>query len=104
SSVMFGAIATSKLLQRPSSPWAALALGAGWPLPMEPRVVLDIGWQLTVAGMVGLIVAGDVNRHLVSPRLTGWRQRIGTEITTGIIASVVTAPLVAWYFGRTSLI
>jgi competence protein ComEC len=104
SAVMFGSIASAKLLQRPSSPWAALALGAAWPLPGDPRVVLDIGWQLTIAGMVGLIVAGEVNRRHVSPRFTGWRQRLATEITTGIMASLVTAPLVAWYFGRTSLI
>jgi competence protein ComEC len=104
SAVMFGAVAASKLLQRPSSPWAALALGAGWPLPANPHVVLDIGWQLTIAGMVGLIVAGDVDRRLLATRWTGWRHRLASEITTGIMASLVTSPLVAWYFGRTSLI
>ncbi len=104
SAVMFVALAASRLLQRPTSPWAALALGAGWPLAFDPTVVLRIGWQLTVAGMVGLIVAGDLGRRLMPSRTRGWKRWMGKELTTSIIASVVTAPLVAWYFGRTSLI
>ncbi len=104
SAVMFVTLAASRLLQRPTSPWAALALGAGWPLLFDPTVVLRIGWQLTVAGMVGIIVSGTVTRRLIPPRWRGWRRWGGKELTTSIIASVVTAPLVAWYFGRTSLI
>jgi competence protein ComEC len=102
--VMFGAMAAAKLLQRPTTPWAALALGAGWPLALDPALVLGIGWQLTVAGMAGLIVAGDLQRRVVRPRVTGWRRWLAGELTTSVIASLVTAPLVAWYFGRASLI
>ena len=104
SAVMFGSLTTSRLLQRPVSPWATLALGAGWPLPGDPRVALDIGWQLTVAGMVALISAGEVNKRFVDGRLSGWRRRLVAEVVTGVIATVVTAPLVAWYFGRTALV
>jgi len=102
--VMFAALALAKLLQRPTSPWAALALGAGWPLLLDPTVVTRIGWQLTVAGMAGIIVARDLKRRLVQPRFEGWRRWVAKELTSSIIASLVTAPLVAWYFGRTSLI
>jgi competence protein ComEC len=104
SAVMFGTVAASRLLQRPTSPWAALALGAAWPMPGDPSVVLDIGWQLTVAGMVAIIAAGDFNRRFIAPRLDGWKRRLATELVTGILATLVTAPLVAWYFGRMSLV
>lgn len=102
--VMFGALAASRLLQRPASLWASLALGAAWPLVGDARVALDIGWQLTVAGMIALIAAGNVNRRFINGRFTGWRLKLASEMTTGIIATIVTAPLVAWYFGRTSLV
>ncbi|HKS07718.1 MAG TPA: DNA internalization-related competence protein ComEC/Rec2 [Gemmatimonadaceae bacterium] len=104
SAVMFCALAMSRLMQRPTSSWASLALGAAWPLPGDPRIVLDIGWQLTVAGMVALIAGGTLNARFVAPRFTGWRARLATELCTGVIATVVTAPIVAWYFGRTSLV
>lgn len=104
SAVMFGALATSKLLQRPTSAWASLALGAAWPLPGDPRVALDIGWQLTVAGMVALISAGNVNKRYIDPHFKGWKHKLVSEMSTGIIATIVTAPIVAWYFGRMSLI
>jgi competence protein ComEC len=104
SAVMFAALAASRLLQRPTSAWSSLALGAAWPLPGNPRVALDIGWQLTVVGMIALIAAGGVNKRYIDSRFTGWRHKLISEMTTGIIATIVTAPLVAWYFGRMSLI
>lgn len=104
SAVMFAALAASRLIQRPTSPWSALALGALFPLPADPRVVLDIGWQLTVAGMVAIIAAGRIKKRYIATRWTGWRQYLARELVTGVLASVVTAPLVAWYFGRTSVV
>lgn len=104
SAVMFAAMVASRLLQRPTSAWSALALGAALPVVGDPRVALDVGWQLTIAGMVALIAAGDVNRRFLSKRLTGWRLKLASEVLTGVIATLVTAPIVAWYFGRTSLV
>jgi len=45
------------MLQRPTSPWAALALGAAAPL-VVPATVLDLGYQLSVLGMAGLVASG----------------------------------------------
>jgi competence protein ComEC len=104
SGVMFCVLALSRIAQRPTSAWSSLALGAAWPIPGDPRVVLDIGWQLTVAGMVALIAGGSVNKRFVEPRFSGWRRKLATEIATGVIATLVTAPIVAWYFGRTSMV
>ncbi len=127
-------LATSTLVarvQRPVHPWTALALGAVIPT-WRPDVVLDLGWQLSVSGMASLVAARAIMRRvrnsspaLAHPRgsnfakrrqrmlrkivarlkgLDGWRWTLTRELVTGTIASLVTAPIVAWYFGRISVI
>ena len=121
SAVMLATVALTERWQRPVHPWTALALGAALPT-IEPSVVLDIGWQLSVAGMASLVAAGALFRRIredrVSPNsaprlsrilhwirsLRGLRWTIVREATTGVIATMVTAPLIAWTFGRVSLI
>ena len=103
SGAMIAVTSASRLLQRPTSPWAALALGALLPL-VEPRTVLDLGYQLSVAGMAGLIASGAFSRRVLAPRVDGWRKWLATNLAASVIASLVTAPLVAWTFGRVSLI
>ena len=100
---MLAAAAASRALQRPTSPWAALAIGAAAPLA-DPRLVADIGYQLSVAGMVALIAAGAVDRRWLRARLTGWRHALALAMMTSVVACLVTGPLVAWRFGRASLI
>ena len=120
SAVMLGVVGLSQRLQRPTHPWTALALGAVIPT-WQPAVVLDLGWQLSVSGMASLVAAralvrrmrlADVTRHrgkvrraIVAVRhLNGWRYTLLRELITGVVATVVTAPLVAWTFGRVSLV
>ena len=100
---MLAAAAASRALQRPTSPWAALAIGAAAPL-IDPHLVADIGYQLSVAGMVALIAAGAVDKRWLRGRLTGWRHAATVALLTSVIACLVTGPLVAWRFGRASLI
>jgi competence protein ComEC len=103
SGAMLAVTSASRLLQRPTSPWAALALGALLPL-VDPRTVLDLGYQLSVAGMAGLIASGAFSHRVLAPRLDGWRRWLATNLAASVIASFVTAPLVAWTFGRVSLV
>lgn len=102
SAVMFAALVLSRRLQRPTSPWALLALGALVPLA-DPRIVRQIGFQLSVAGMAGLIASGMLARRLSRLREGDWPSRIGRELLATVVASAVTAPIVAWHFGRVSL-
>ena len=103
SGVMLGVTALSRLAQRPTSPWSALALGALFPL-VEPRTILDLGYQLSVAGMAGIIASGALARRAIAPALDGWRRSLAADLSASIIACLVTTPLVAWTFGRVSLI
>ncbi len=103
SAAMLGVAMVSRIAQRPTSPWAALAVGAFIPL-VEPRVAIDVGYQLSVLGMAALVAAGALwKRHLAS-RFEGWKGTIAKELITSLVACAITAPLVAWVFGRISLI
>ncbi|MEX0908555.1 MAG: DNA internalization-related competence protein ComEC/Rec2 [Gemmatimonadaceae bacterium] len=103
SAVMLTVMASSRIAQRPTSPWASLALGAAVPL-YEPRNVLGLGYQLSVVGMAGLTASGSITRRWIAPKTEGWRLAVSNQLLPSIIATIVTAPLIAWYFGRLSLI
>ncbi len=102
SAAMLGVTMASRLSQRPSSPWGALALGAFAPL-VQPRTILDLGYQLSVLGMCGLIAGGAVTRRYLS-QVSGWRAHVARELSISLVACAVTAPLVAYRFGTISLI
>lgn len=102
SAAMYGAVVASRRFQRPTSPWALLAVGAALPL-VQPRVVNEIGYHLSVAGMAGLIASGRLTRRLPFDRIPAWGRRVSREILATVVASAVTAPIVAWHFGRVSL-
>lgn len=131
--VMLAAGTASRLTQRPTSPWTAFAAGGLAPM-LDPRVVLDLGYQLSMAGMASLIAARTLGRRWTRaartasrpsphaappPPLTGrtrawstltnggragWRTSVASEALVGIVATAATAPLVAWHFGRVSLV
>ena len=103
SGVMLGVGAIARLVQRPTSAWASLALGGLVPL-VEPRTVLDLGYQLSLAGMAAIVASGIFARRTIVPRFDGWRRWLATNLCASVVACVVTTPLVAWTFGRVSLI
>ena len=103
SAAMLGVSMASRLSQRPTSPWAAWAVGALVPL-VQPRIAVDVGYQLSVLGMCALVAAGSLWRRHLASRLDGWKGKLARELVTSLVACAVTAPLVAWVFGRVSLI
>src|SRR5688500_8175816 len=104
SAVMLSVTAVCRLAQRNTSPWASLAIGGGVPL-LAPRTVLDLGWQLSVLGMAGLVASGALARRIIrAERRRRWRAQLATALLASIVASLVTGPLVAWHFGRLSLV
>jgi len=102
SATLFTASQLTRLWQRPVSPWGTFALGALVPL-LDPRTVLDLGYQLSVSGYAAIIVAGRLGRRLPDG-WHGWRQTLSKELIAGTLSTLATAPLVAWHFGRLSLV
>ncbi len=103
SAALFTALNIGRILQRPVQVWATFALGALVPL-VEPRTVLNLGWQLSVAGYAAVIVSGQFARRVVPESWRGWRARLAGELITGVLTTLATAPPVAWHFGRLSLV
>ena len=101
--VMFGSLHIARLRQRPASQWSVLTLGALLPVLVEPRAPLDLGWQLSVLGVVALGASGRLTRRL-GLHSGGWRSSLQRELVASIVASAASAPIIAWYFGTVSLI
>src|SRR5689334_5426849 len=102
--VMLGVLVATRLRQRPTNAWAILALGGIVPLVVDPRIVLDLGWQLSVAGAAALISGGALAGRIVPATWRGMRRKLASGAVVSIVATLVTAPLVAWAFGRISLV
>jgi competence protein ComEC len=103
SAVMLGAVSISRLSQRPTSPWALLAAGAAAPL-FAPNAVRDVGYQLSVVGVAALFAGGALVRRVLPQTVRGWRRTLAAGFVVSTVATVVSAPLVAWSFGRISLV
>ncbi|HEX6966630.1 MAG TPA: DNA internalization-related competence protein ComEC/Rec2 [Gemmatimonadaceae bacterium] len=103
SGIMLGIAALTRLAQRPVSKWAALALGAAIPLA-SPRTALDVGYQLSIIGMASLIAGSALVRRWITPRLDGVRAELASVALVSLVATLASAPLTAWRFGRLSLI
>ena len=102
--VMLGVWTLARWWQRPTPPWAVLAIGAAIPL-VDPRAVTAVGYQLSVAGVAALVGAAHLARRwrwMAGRR--GVARAVATTALASTMATVVTAPLVAWNFGRLSLI
>ena len=93
----------TRLGQRPVSRWAIVAVGAAQPV-FEPRVVLDAGYQLTVVGVLAMISAGCLGKRLGIDRLPRFAQVVAAGLLGTTIATIASAPIVAWVFGRVSLV
>ena len=101
--VMFGSLLIAKLRQRPASEWSVLTLGALLPTLVNSAAPLDLGWQLSVLGVVALAASGRLTRTL-GWRGGGWAHALRRELATSVVASAASAPLIAWYFGTISVI
>lgn len=104
SGAMLAAATAAWALQRPVSGWATLAIGALIPLLVDPRTILDLGYQLSVSGFAALTAASLWCKRSLPRDLGGWRRKLVTDLTVSTIATLASAPLVAWHFARISLI
>jgi competence protein ComEC len=94
-------ILASRMLQRPADPLALLASAALLLMAHDPLVLLDIGFQLSFAGVFGLI-AFQRAAHSMLPAT--WPRSIATALAATLAATFTTGPIVAFHFGVISWI
>ncbi len=103
SAAMLTVLLTTRIAQRPTSRWAIVTVGACQPL-VDPRAVLDAGYQLSVVGVASMISAGIVSRRIGVHQLHWLAKSILLTLIGTTIATIGSAPIVAWVFGRVSLV
>ncbi len=91
----------SRILQRPSEPLSLVAFAALTILAARPLSLLEPGFQLSFAGVFGLVSFREQLAVLIPERLPGW---VRQGFAASLAASLATAPIAAWHFGIVSLI
>ena len=100
--VMGAAGVVAVLAGRPAARWHALLLACAVTLALNPRAIEDVGWQLSFAAVVAILVlAGRVRDGLARRGLP--RGLAEAAALTGA-ATLGTAPLIAAHFGQASLV
>lgn len=96
-------VLVSRIIQRPVARWGVLAVGAAHPI-IDPFVVLDAGYQLSVVGVAALIAAGALAKRLHVRALRAPFGALATALLASTMATIASAPIIAWIFGRVSII
>jgi competence protein ComEC len=92
------------LAGRRASRLYALALAAIVTLGIDPRIAADVGWQLSFAAVLGILLLASPLREAIVGRIGPgpWQRVVAEAIAMTIAATVATAPLVAFHFGTFS--
>lgn len=102
--VMGGLGLLATLAGRGSSRFYALAAAALVTLAIDPGIAADIGWQLSFAAVLGILLLVAPLREQIGGWLGAgpWRAALADGLATTIAATVATAPLIAFHFGTFS--
>jgi competence protein ComEC len=102
--VMGGLSLLATLAGRRSSRLYGLAIAAIVTLALDPGIGADVGWQLSFAAVLGIVVLASPLRSAIVSRLGGggWRGALAEGVAMTIAATLATAPLIAFHFGALS--
>jgi competence protein ComEC len=92
------------LAGRRASRLYALALAAAVLLLVEPGIAADVGWQLSFAAVLGILLLAPALRAAIAARIGsgGWRGALAEGAAMTTAASLATAPLIAFHFETVS--
>ena len=90
------------IASRPAARWHALLLAAAATLALNPHAAEDVGWQLSFAAVVAILLIATRLRDGLARRGLPSALAEATALTTA--ASLGTAPLIAPHFGQASLV
>ncbi|MGA9371781.1 MAG: ComEC/Rec2 family competence protein, partial [Solirubrobacterales bacterium] len=101
--VMGAAGLVAALADRPRSRWYAVLLAAALTLAVNPRADGDVGWQLSFAAVIGIMLWARRLAALISgPERGSARAAVAEAIAVTASATVATAPLMAEAFDQLS--
>lgn len=96
--------AAAHMLGRGSSAFYAIAATAALMVALDPHVILDLSFQLTLAGTLGIIVLmPSVSQDFLSGQ-RGITGAIRDAALVTLVATLATMPLIALHFERAALI
>jgi competence protein ComEC len=103
--VMGAAGLLATLTGRRTSRLYALGLALVVTLAINPSVASDVGWQLSFAAVLGILLLAAPIRNRLIARLGGgrWRRALAEGIAVTVAATLATAPLIAFVFEEISL-
>jgi competence protein ComEC len=102
--VMGALSVVATLAGRRASRLYALTVAAIATLAIEPRLAADVGWQLSFAAVLGILLLAAPLRH----SLAAWlghgvaRRALAEGAAVTVSATLATAPLIAHHFGEVS--
>ncbi|MGQ9812826.1 MAG: DNA internalization-related competence protein ComEC/Rec2 [Dissulfurimicrobium sp.] len=103
--LVFGA---AYMFARPQTPMNSLAIAAWCLLLYEPLELFNISFELSFAAALFLILFSDSFKLKKDEIRTDWltlnMARLKVFIFVNVVATLGTAPLVAWYFQRVSIL
>ncbi len=103
--VMGAAGLVAALAGRPRSGWYALLLAAAATLVADPRGTADIGWQLSFAAVVGILVFSRPLAVVVAGGSSSrWRRGLAEGVAVTVAATAATTPLMAHHFEAVSIV
>jgi competence protein ComEC len=102
--VMGALSVTATMAGRRRSRFYPLAVAAALTLAVEPSVAADVGWQLSFAAVLGILLLGPALRESITRRCGGGAtgRALGEAAAITVAATVATAPLIAFHFGELS--
>ena len=102
--VMGGLTVLATLAGRHTSSFYALALAAVATLAIDPGLGADVGWQLSFAAVLGILVLAAPLRRAISAQIgtRAWRRALAEGTAMTIAATLATAPLAAFHFEAVS--
>lgn len=95
------ALLASRLTQRPSDRLTLLAAAGLVLIGVDPMAVLGAGFQLSFAGVFGLLMFG---RPIARSLPAAWPRPLVAAVAPTLAATAATAPIAAWHFGLIAFI
>jgi competence protein ComEC len=98
--VMGAAGLVATLAGRRASRLYGLGLAFLVTLAIDPGIAADVGWQLSFAAVLGILLLAGPLREALTSWLGGggWRRALAEGLAVSVAATLATAPLIAYHF------